>query len=323
MADEWIAVDIGGTNARFCIAHEDEDGRPVLHSVRKYRVADYPSLSDAWNAFARDEGKALPDSAAIALAAPITGGPVKLTNSHWVVDTAVLKQELNLSSLVLVNDFEAMAHGVAALRHDELDHLSGSDENPETARTITVIGPGTGLGVALVTRTTKGTHIIATEGGHVGFAPVDEDEDWLLGWFRNMFGRVSTERLVSGPGLNLLYQAMAKRRGIEPEMRSDGDLWAEALGASDGPAYEALLGLCKAYGSVAGDLALAHGSSCVVLAGGLTTRMKGHPCFGEFHKRFIAKGRYRDLMGRIPVYHASRAELGLFGAAVAGQSTSD
>lgn len=317
MNEEIIAVDIGGTNARFCRAHIGGGKCPELGVIRKYKVVDYPGLADAWHAFAREEGAPLPARAVIALAAPINQSRIKLTNSHWIVDTAALKAELSLDHVQLVNDFAAMAHGVAVMPHDRLDHLFGPDIGLPDSGTITVIGPGTGLGVAMIARGDGCARVLATEGGHVGFAPVDEADDALLVQMRTRFGRVSVERIVSGPGLGEIYHALAALEGRQAEEAEDAALWHSALAGEDELAVRALDRLCRSYGSVAGDFVLGHGSACVVLAGGLTARMTGEPVFAGFHERFVAKGRYRGMMGNMPVYFADHPEPGLFGAAAA------
>lgn len=317
MTDEIIAVDIGGTNARFCRARIRKGRAPELGAVRKYKVADHPGLADAWQAFAHDEGGALPARAVIALAGPVDRTPIKLTNSHWIVDPAALEAKLSLDRLLLVNDFAAMAHGVTAMSPDRLDHLFGPHTGLPGDGTITVLGPGTGLGVALISRG-GGTRIVATEGGHMDFASVDETDDALLSWLRLRYGRVSVERIVSGPGLGALYHALAAIEGRDVDEQDDGGMWRSALAGDNGLAARALDRLCRSYGSVAGDLALAHGAGCVVLAGGLTERMRACPTFAAFHERFVAKGRYRTMMSEMPIYFANHPEAGLFGAAAAG-----
>lgn len=317
---EIVAVDIGGTNARFCRARIQAGSPPVLGTIRKYKVADYPGLAEAWQHFLRDEGGDAPMAAITALAGPTDRTPIKMTNSHWVVDPVSLKAQMGLAKLALVNDFEAIAYGIAALPRADLCSLFGPDSGLPDVGTVSVIGPGTGLGVAVISMHPAGVRVLATEGGHVEFAPVDGYEDALLAQLRVRFGRVSTERVVSGPGLNALYQALGPLEGGDAPERSDAELWQHALADDSGLARRALDQLCRSYGSVAGDLALAHGSKAVVLAGGLTGRMKDHPAFAHFVERFAAKGRYRDLMMKMPVYYADRLEMGLFGAAAAAQA---
>ncbi len=319
---EIVAADIGGTNARFARARLDAAGIPTLGTVRKYKVADHPSLVACWRAFADDEGGALPDRAAIAFAAPIAREVIKLTNSSWVIRPATLAQDLGIASVRLVNDFEAVAHAVARLPQDNLELLFGPDEPFPANGAVTIVGPGTGLGVALIAFDEGRPHIMATEGGHMDFAPLDPLEGQILAALRQDYLRVSAERIVSGPGLNNLYKALASISQEPVRLMSDAELWQEALDTAAGPARVALERLCLAYGSVAGDVALAHGPHHVVLAGGLTQRMR--PFLVEqsgFHDRFTAKGRYEALMRTIPIRLATHPEIGLFGAAAAYRET--
>lgn len=318
MSHEIIAVDIGGTNARFCRARISKGGTPQLGAIRKYKVEDHPTLADAWRHFAQDEADALPDEAVVALAAPVTTPPIKLTNSPWIVDPVGLKRDLALDQLILVNDFEAMAHGIMALPRDHLTHLFGPDSGLPLSGATSIVGPGTGLGVGLASRMEGGTRILPTEGGHMSFAPVDEDDDLLLSQLRKRFGRVSVERVVSGRGLGYIHTALAELAASGETTPEDAVLWQAALDGQQPLAREALSRLCMSYGAVTGDLALAHGAGAVVLAGGLTGRMKEAPEFKGFYERFLAKGRHRRIMETLPIYHADHPEPGLFGAAAAG-----
>jgi len=313
-----VAADIGGTNARFARATLDARGAPALGTVRKYHVGDFPSLAACWRVFAEEEGDDLPPRLSIAFAAPLSSETIKLTNSSWVIRPARLAEELGLASVRLVNDFEAVAHAVARLPMDHLDLLFGPDKPFPRTGGVTVLGPGTGLGVALIAFDEGVPHIVATEGGHLDFAPLDPLEARILDQLRRELLRVSTERIVSGPGLNNLYKALATISGEKVALMSDADLWARALEGRDAQARIALERFCLAYGAVAGDLALAHGPHHVVLAGGLTQRMRDFLVNQSgFHERFTAKGRYQSLMRSIPVRLADHPEIGLYGAAAA------
>ncbi|HWJ70686.1 MAG TPA: glucokinase [Sphingobium sp.] len=315
---EIIAADIGGTNARFARATLDADGLPTLGEVRKYKVADFPSLAACWRAFAAEDGQPLPDCAAIAFAAPVEQERIKLTNSSWVIRPATLAGDLGLARIKLVNDFEAVAHAVSRLPADNLPLLFGEDHPFPRDGAVTVIGPGTGLGVALIAYDDGRPHIVATEGGHLDFAPLDTLEDRILDYLRAKFLRVSVERIVSGPGLSNLHKAMATLSGEPVVLMDDPALWQAALDGTDRAARTALERFCLSYGSVAGDLTLAHGPRAVVLAGDLTRRMRDFLVTQSgFHGRFTAKGRYEALMRTIPVRIAIHPEIGLYGAAAA------
>jgi glucokinase len=321
---EIVAADIGGTNARFARATIDAAGVPTLGAVRKYKVADYPSLAACWQRFAGDEGRALPDKASIAFAAPILQDTIKLTNSSWIVRPAHLAQELGVAQVRLVNDFEAVAHAVARLPNADLPLLFGRDTPFPRDGGVTVLGPGTGLGVAMIAFDEGVPHIIATEGGHTDFAPLDSLEAQVLDQLRQDYRRVSTERIVAGPGLNNLYRALARITHEKIELLSDADLWSAALDGTNSLARTALERFCLSLGSIAGDLALAHGPHAVVLAGGLSQRLRDFLVTESgFHSRFTAKGRYEALMQTIPVRLATHQEIGLYGAAAAWRESKE
>lgn len=314
-----IAADIGGTNARFARATLDERGVPTLGTVRKYKVADYPSLQACWHAFAEDEAGdgPLPDAASIAFATAIGRDVIKLTNSNWVIRADTLAQDLGVRTVRLVNDFEAVAHAVSRLPDENLPLLFGEDRPFPQDGGVTILGPGTGLGVAMIAYDDGQPHVMATEGGHLDFAPLDHTEERILAYLRDKFLRVSTERIVSGPGLNYIYKALATIGHDRVVLMEDPELWQTALDGSDAFARSALERFCLCYGSIAGDLALAHGPHSVVLAGGLTQRMRDFLPQSGFHTRFTAKGRFESLMTGVPIRCAVHDEIGLFGAAAA------
>jgi glucokinase len=186
------------------------------------------------------------------------------------------------------------------------------------AGTVSVLGPGTGLGVGLIGFRGGQPIVFATEGGHIDFAPLDGTEDRILASLRARFGRVSNERILSGPGLQNLHGALAMLDGDTADEVSDAALWAAALDGSDMLARKALGRLCMCYGAIAGDLALAQGAHTVVLAGSLTERMRDYLVAGSgFFERFVAKGRFEPMMRAMAVRLVTHAEIGLFGAAAA------
>ncbi|MBX3564807.1 MAG: glucokinase [Sphingomonas sp.] len=314
---EVVAVDIGGTHARFAIA-EVADGRVVaMDEPVTQKVAEHPSLQLAWQAFGESVDRPLPRAAAIAVASPINGDLIKLTNNPWIIRPALIPERLNAPTWTLVNDFAAIGHAVAQLGPDSFLHLCGPDEALPERGSITVCGPGTGLGVAQVFRHRAGYDIIATEGGHTDFAPLDAIEDALVKRLRRTYTRVSTERVVAGPGIVAIHETLAEIEGKPVHRLDDKALWALALEGKDELAVAALDRFCMSLGAVAGDLALAHGPSGVVIAGGLGLRLKDHLLQSGFGQRFVAKGRFQGLMSGIPVKLITHPQPGLYGAAAA------
>ncbi|MET1111204.1 MAG: glucokinase [Allosphingosinicella sp.] len=314
---ELVAADIGGTHARFAIA-EVESGRVVrLGEECTFRVAEHAGFPAAWRAFGAAIGRPLPPAAAIAMAGPVDGEAMKLTNNDWLIRPAALAEELGAERHTLVNDFGAVAHAVAQLGEEHFSHLCGPEGALPEKGVISVVGPGTGLGVAQLLCRRDRYHVVETEGGHIGFAPGDETDERILARLRLRYGRVSAERVASGPGLANLYEALAGIDGVDARFTDERQLWATALAGEDGLAAAAFDRFCRSLGAVAGDIALAQGAQAVVIAGGLGLRLAGHLPSSGFRDRFIAKGRFERRMDGMPVKIITCAQPGLFGAAAA------
>ena len=310
-----VVADIGGTHARFALA-EIAGGRVVsLGAETVLKAAEHASLQTAWEAFA--DGRTLPRAAAIAVASPVGGEVIKLTNNPWIIRPALIPDKLNVDRFSIINDFTAISHAVAQLGPQDFHHLCGPDRDLPATGAITIVGPGTGLGVGLLVRRPGGHQVVATEGGHIDFAPLDEIEDQILRRLRARYRRVSVERVVAGPGLLNIYEALAalEARAVLPT--DDKALWTSALAGDDSLAAAALDRFCLSLGSVAGDLALAQGAGGVVVAGGLGLRLTSHLPRSGFGQRFVAKGRFEGLMATLPVKLLTHPQPGLYGAAAA------
>jgi glucokinase len=312
-----VAIDIGGTHARFALA-EVEGGRVVsLGDACTLETADHAGLETAWEAFGAEVGHPLPDAAAIAMAGPVGGEMLKVTNNPWVIRPASLPSSLGVGRYTFVNDFGAVAFAVAQLGGEHFDHLCGPDLPLPEEGVISIVGPGTGLGVAQLLRRGGHYHVVETEGGHVDFAPLDSLEDRILAQLRLRHRRVSVERIASGMGLTNLYEALAAIEGREIRFRDEKALWQAALAGEDSLAAAAFGRFCLSLGAVAGDIALAQGARAVVVGGGLGLRLARHLPGSGFRDRFIAKGRFQRRMAEIPVKIVTYGQPGLFGAAAA------
>ena len=311
-----VVADVGGTHARFAIA-EVAGGQVVsLSEPATLKAAEHASFQLAWAAFADRHGSPLPRRAAIAVACPVDGEVLKLTNSPWVIRPALIDDKLGLDHHILLNDFEAVAHAVTAVPAGDLIPLTGPTDWPQTG-VVTVVGPGTGLGVAQLVRGDGSYRVIATEGGHIDWAPLDSLEDAVLAQLRDRFNRVSVERVACGPGLGNLYEALARIERRAVARPDDRTLWAAALDGSDKLAVAAFDRFCLTLGAVSGDLALAQGAGAVVLAGGLGARIADRLPGSGFADRFVAKGRFESRMRTVPVRMITHPEPGLLGAAAA------
>jgi len=314
---ELVAVDVGGTHARFALATIGADGAITLGEPVTLKTSDYASLLTAWEEFGRRYDKPIPSAAAIAIAGPVTGEIVRMTNNSWVLHTGALDEQLGIEAVTVINDFGAVAHAVACAPADQLVHVTGPDIGLPERGTVSVIGPGTGLGVAHFHRYPGGYHVQATEGGHVEFAPLDEMDDWMMTRLRRQYIRVSTERVHSGPGIVEIYSALAERENRPAERLDDRTIWERGIAHQDSLAAAAVDRFCTSLGSLVGDYALAHGASAVVLAGGLGLRLRDVLPRSGFGDRFRFKGRYTQMMAGIPVKLITHPQPGLYGAAAA------
>ncbi|MBS1050927.1 glucokinase [Gluconobacter japonicus] len=314
---EIVAVDIGGTHARFAIA-SIEDGKVVeLGEAVTLKCAEHASLALAWEAFGRSLDRPMPKEAGIAVACPVTGEILKMTNNPWIIHPSQLAQRLHLDNFVLVNDFGAVAHAVAQVDSSFMQHLCGPNIDLPPQGAITIVGPGTGLGAACLLRRGSKYFVMETEGGHLDYPPLDDVEDRILKALRQRFRRVSAERIVSGPGLTNLYEVIAEQQGLPITLRDNKTLWQNAMEGSDTIAAAALERFCLSLGAISGDLALAHGAQGVVIAGGLGLRLAGILGESGFAERFVAKGRFEAMMSEMPVKIITHPQPGLFGAAAA------
>ena len=315
---QLVAVDIGGTHARFAIATIARSGAIALGEPVTLHTKDHASFQTAWEDFARRKGGTLPKGVAIAMAGPVGGEVIRFTNTPWIIRPALIPEKLGAERYTLVNDFGAVGHAVARARAEDLVHLAGPDVPLPADGTISIIGPGTGLGVAHIWRDGAGGYRVqATEGGHIDFAPLDSIEDAILARLRQRYRRVSAERVVSGPGIVDIYEALAGMEGRAIQPVDDRTLWEKGTSGEDSLAAAAVDRFCLSLGSVAGDIALAQGASGVVIAGGLGLRIRNTLLKSGFAERFRAKGRFAELMAALPVKLITHPQPGLFGAAAA------
>jgi glucokinase len=295
-----------------------EGGRVVaLGEPVTLKTGEHASFQTAWEEFGRREGVALPKELAIAFAGPVGGDTLKLTNNPWVIRPALIKERLGVDHYTIVNDFGAVAYAVATLDDGHFRHICGPDRSLPDEGVISIVGPGTGLGVAALLKKPDHYEVIETEGGHVDFAPLDSLEDKILTQLRRHFRRISVERIASGQGLWNVYEALGAIEGRDLTFHDEKALWAAALEGGDSLANAALDRVCLTLGAVAGDMALAQGASAVVIAGGVGLRIADYLPRSGFRDRFIAKGRFERRMDEMPVKLITHPQPGLWGAAAA------
>ncbi|MEP6868768.1 MAG: glucokinase, partial [Novosphingobium sp.] len=260
MADTLVTIDIGGTHARFALAQIGADGTIALGEPVTLHTKDHASFQTAWEHFAAINGTSLPRAVAIAVAGPVGGELIRFTNNPWTLYPAQIADQLGVDAVTLVNDFGAVGHAVARAPDSEFLHLAGPDTPLPAAGTLSIVGPGTGLGVAHVWRDGAGGYRVqACEGGHIGFAALDLIEDQILARLRQRHVRVSVERIVAGPAIVDIYEILAAMEGKPFQQLDDRTIWERGAAGEDSLAAAAIERFCLSLGSVAGDIALAQG----------------------------------------------------------------
>ncbi len=316
-----LLADIGGTNARFALLADGTIGPP--HRVR---LDAYAGIAEAIAGFlAAQRGTAPPHAALLAVAGPVAGNRVHMTNRGWWVDGAAIAAALGIPAVRVVNDFAALAWSLPRLGPADLLPLGGG--TGEAGAPLAVLGPGTGLGVGafLPGGALPGgvlpARALVTEGGHASLATHDPREAAVVEWLRSRHGHVSAERALSGPGIGNLHAALAALDGLAPPPRDAAAIVAAALAGECALCQAALAMFCAMLGSVAGDLALLYGArGGVFVAGGVCPRFPAFLAASAFRARFEAKGRFGEWLAPVPAWLVTRPDAAMLGlAAMAGR----
>lgn len=308
-----LIADIGGTNARFALLHGDS-----LEPVEMINLAvdDFPNIDQAITRYLEMADVSMPARVCIAIACPTHNDIISMTNNGWVFSQSGLKQQLGIEQLSLINDYAAMAHAAPHLSDSEKLKL-GSGE-PLAGFPVAVLGPGTGLGVSGLVNYQGHATPVVTEGGHVDFAPTNEQEIEILRFLLKRYEHVSAERLLSGMGLQNIYQALAAIQDRQVDVLTPAQISALAFESADPLALATIDQFCATLGSVAGNIALTYGAQGgVYITGGIVPRMLDQFSNSRFRQRFEAKGRFNKYMQSIPTYAVTAAQPGLLGAAAA------
>jgi glucokinase len=298
MSELRLIGDIGGTNARFAIAVSG-----TYRELKHLEVDHYPSLHDALSDYLSmlSPGERTRLAGALAIAGPVLGDKISMTNKAWSFSIEELKRSLNLTSLVVVNDFAANARAIPHLPRPSL--FAVGPAIPVPSGNIGVIGPGTGLGVSALIPDGADWALVAGEGGHATLAASNDEEAAIIQMLRRRWNHVSAERVLSGAGLVNLYEALCALNGVEPLMLSPADVTKRAMNRSDELCVKAFACFCEFLGGVAGDLALTVGAlGGVYIAGGILLRFKDAFAASAFRQRFESKGRFAAMLEKIPTY---------------------
>jgi glucokinase len=307
----YLAADIGGTHARFRLVRGD-----AVVDEASLPTAAHDSLESACAAFLARGRSPRIARACIAVAGPVDGGRASLTNAPWQIDRDAFARRFDIDETLLCNDFEAAGFALDDLDERACHLLQGSLRDTSARAPRLLIGAGTGLGVAYVLPGDRGPRVVAGEGGHVGFAPADEEQLALWRFLRRDHARLTAELVVSGPGLVRLYAFAAGSATLPDDVRSDGAAAVAARFAAGEPAArDALRLFVSLYGAVAGDHAMSVlATGGVYLAGGIAPRFVETFRDGRFVAAFSAKGSHASLMRRMPIVLVGDAALGIAGA---------
>jgi glucokinase len=317
MDGPFLVGDVGGTHARFAVAELSGSGAQIDHR-QDLSDAEFGSLGDALSKYL-DSAKLnrKPAAVAIAAAGPIINGAVTMTNRGWKLSEDDLRTA-GFEHALLINDFAALAFSAPRLQAADF-HTIGPDLPGAPDGPITILGAGTGFGVSCLARYRGRAVPLATEGGHIGFAPADDEEIAVLKALEQKFGRVSAERILSGPGLENLYGALLQIGGKPADQPKAADIQKRAESGEE-TAGHALEMFCAIFGSVAGDFALAHGATGgVFIAGGIGPKIEDFLKRGTFRARFEDKGRLSYFVKSTPTRLIVNPDAAFLGAAYAAR----
>ncbi len=301
-AENWLIADVGATSSR-CATLAPQESSP--QNIRVFRNDNFPALPDLLTDYL-GTCETKPRSLALAVAAPVHGDDVRMVNRDWSFSGSALTSDLALARTTIINDFHAIAYALPAMNDDTRAEIGSATEYRDG--NIAVLGPGSGLGMAAWIYGDSGGAAMTGEGGHITLAGRDENEDKIIASFRKQFGHCSAERILSGPGLVSLHQAM---HGIE--VNSPEEITANAEDAACAATMNQFFSFL---GSAAADLALITGAfGGLYIAGGIVPAHVEELRNSPFRERFEDKNRYRDYMRRIPTYVITDPVPGLTGLA--------
>jgi len=309
-----IIADIGGTNIRIAIVEHDSDS--YFHDIATYKCAEYGGLAEVLSSYIEEKQLAgYQLNACLAIACPVDDDLISMTNLPWQFSQSQLKETLGFGSLTLINDYTAIAMAIPLLNDSQKVKVGGGEA--VEGKSISVCGPGTGLGVANLINVKGKWASVSGEGGHVDFAPVGELEIDILRYLNRIKPRVSYEQLLSGYGLEQIYQAICAIKGeTSNEKLAAHEISEKALAAECEICRLSLSVFCRSLGSFAGNLALTCNSlGGVYIAGGIVPRFIDFLKSSAFRERFESKGRLSHITRQTPTYVITESQPGLLGAA--------
>ena len=304
-----IAADVGGTKTRLVVADTDRP-EDVLYEAR-YNSGDFDSFEPLLSTFIEESGSDNRRLAALSLALPgvVNGAEARLTNLPWTISKKALQDEFDVEQIHFMNDFQASALGTAHLMAQDLVCLNPGVHNNEATRVA--VGAGTGLGVSWMMSDGADTRAWSTEGGHVDFAPVDEQQIELLSFLTKRHGHVSYERLLSGDGLVALYEFCSGNDAAEIDAA-----WVHAEAENNNEAASGAMSLfVSIYGAFVGNMALLFKpEGGIYITGGIAAKIISWMKSDDFITAYLNKGRMRALAEQMSVYLVINERVGVIGA---------
>jgi len=305
-----LVGDIGATNARFALV---SPGSSKIEKIENLKCSEFEDIQSAILFYLSNQENIEIQYACFATAGTVHLDVFKLANNHWVISKKDVKKALKGVDIEWINDFTAQAFATTTLGDDDVIVINKGIAKPESLRLV--IGPGTGLGVCGLVMSPSGWLPIAGEGGHSDFAPNTSLEFEILTLLTKKFGHVAVERILSGPGIMNLYEALCQINGKEMIYQSPSEITASAVNEEDDPiANETIQMFCKIFGSVAGSMALTVGAlGGVYITSDLVRNFLDIFVASEFQKSFVNKGRLQPVLEDIPVYLSKKKNMGLIG----------
>ena len=308
-----LIADIGGTNARFALVNSPE---ALPYDPKTLPCAEFSTLADAAEAYLNLVAGPRPQTAVFSIATPVTGDQLHMTNHVWTSSIQKTRESLGLTSLRIINDYTALALSLPHLTDDDYQQVGG-EQSPQ-GQIMAVLGPGTGLGVSGVIQVGKHWAPLQGEGGHVSYGPLDKHEAGIIDIIREKYDHVSAERLVSGPGLLLLYQSISEFHCSRAQALEPKEITAMAIEKKSPAAVEAVAMFCAILGTLAGNLALTLGARAgIFIGGGIIPQLGEYFHNSSFRSRFEKHGRFKQYLEKIPTYVIRSKYPTLCGAAVA------
>ncbi|NRA60878.1 MAG: glucokinase [Psychrobium sp.] len=309
-----LVADVGGTNIRLALIYDHKASHKKTEHVECFKCADFTSLQSVVKHYLSDK-KLTINAACFAIAGPVVGETLTMTNLGWSFSVASLKQALDIDTVHFINDYTAIAMSLPQLSGAQLIEIHAGEVDEKAPRII--CGPGTGLGLAQLINVNGRFECISGEGGHVEFSPVNARQCQLLENLMAKFEHVSVERLLSGQGIVNIYQSLAFIDGLDAQSYDASQISQGFINRSDPLCIETIELFYQILANFLGNMVLFSGAfGGVYIGGGIMPRLIEYIDKELFIKAYSHKGRFSDYVLKAPIYLITESQPGLIGAAV-------